>query len=127
MKKQIINTSKAPAPIGPYNQSVKYGNILFVSGQIPYNEETKQLINSGIVDETHQVMKNIGHILSEAGLTFDQVLKATIFIKNMDDFSVINEVYAQYFDAAFAPARECVQVARLPRDVNIEISVICAE
>lgn len=127
MKKQIINTSKAPAPIGPYNQSVKYGNMLFVSGQIPYNEETKQLINSGIVDETHQVMKNIGHILSEAGLTFDQVLKATIFIKNMDDFSVINEVYAQYFDTNIAPARECVQVARLPRDVNIEISVICAE
>ena len=127
MKKEIINTAQAPAPIGPYNQSVKFGNMLFVSGQIPYNEATKQLVETGIADETHQVMKNIGYILDEAGFTFDDVVKATIFIQNMDDFSTINEVYAQYFNPDTAPARECVQVARLPRNVNIEISVICGK
>lgn len=127
MKKEIVNTTQAPAPIGPYNQSVKFGNMLFVSGQIPYDEANKQLINTGISDETHQVMKNIGYILNEAGFTFDDVVKATIFIKDMKDFSTINEVYAQYFNPDTAPARECVQVARLPRDVNIEISVICGK
>lgn len=127
MKKEIVNTTQAPAPIGPYNQSVKFGNMLFVSGQIPYDEANKQLINTDISDETHQVMKNIGYILHEAGFTFDDVVKATIFIKDMEDFSAINEVYAQYFNPDTAPARECVQVARLPRDVNIEISVICGK
>lgn len=127
MKKEIVNTTQAPAPIGPYNQSVKFGNMLFVSGQIPYDEANKQLINTGISDETHQVMKNIGYILHESGFTFDDVVKATIFIKDMEDFSAINEVYAQYFNPDTAPARECVQVARLPRDVNIEISVICGK
>ncbi|HLV46957.1 MAG TPA: RidA family protein [Flavobacterium sp.] len=127
MKKEIVNTTQAPAPIGPYNQSVKFGNMLFVSGQIPYNEATQQLVETGIADETHQVMKNIGYILDEAGFTFDDVVKATIFIQNMDDFSTINEVYAQYFNPDSAPARECVQVARLPRNVNIEISVICGK
>lgn len=127
MKKEIVNTTQAPAPIGPYNQSVKFGNMLFVSGQIPYDEANKQLINTGISDETHQVMKNIGYILHESGFTFDDVVKATIFIKDMEDFSAINEVYAQYFNPDTAPARECVQVARLPRDVSIEISVICGK
>jgi len=127
MKKEIVNTTQAPAPIGPYNQSVKFGNMLFVSGQIPYDEANKQLINTGISDETHQVMKNIGYILHESGFTFDDVVKATISIKDMEDFSAINEVYAQYFNPDTAPARECVQVARLPRDVNIEISVICGK
>jgi len=127
MKKEIVNTTQAPAPIGPYNQSVKFGNMLFVSGQIPYDEANKQLINTGISNETHQVMKNIGYILHESGFTFDDVVKATIFIKDMEDFSAINEVYAQYFNPDTAPARECVQVARLPRDVNIEISVICGK
>lgn len=127
MKKEIVNTTQAPAPIGPYNQSVKFGNMLFVSGQIPYDEANKQLINTGISDETHQVMQNIGYILHESGFTFDDVVKATIFIKDMEDFSAINEVYAQYFNPDTAPARECVQVARLPRDVSIEISVICGK
>lgn len=125
--KKIINTPEAPAPIGPYNQSVQFGNMLFVSGQIPYDESTQQLINSGIADETHQVLKNIQLILKEANYTLEDTVKASIFIKNMDDFAAINEVYAQYFDPANAPARECVQVARLPKDVNIEISVICAK
>lgn len=123
--KKIINSSQAPQPIGPYNHSVLVGDLLFVSGQIPFDQATEQLITSGIVDETQQVMKNLQYILDEAGFTFEQVVKATLFIRNMDEFSKINEVYAQYFNSATAPARECVQVEKLPRNVNIEISVIC--
>ena len=99
--------------------------MLFVSGQIPFNQEEERLVNTGIKDETRQVMENLKAILDEAGFTFEQVVKATIFIANMDDFQSINEIYATYFNADTAPARECVQVARLPRNVNIEISVIC--
>lgn len=123
--KKIINSSKAPAPIGPYNHSVLAGNMLFVSGQIPYNQEKELLVDTGIEDETHQVLQNIKFILEEAGFHFKHVIKATIFITNMDDFQKINNVYASYFDPDTAPARECVQVAKLPRNVNIEISVIC--
>lgn len=122
--KKIINSDKAPAPIGPYNHSNQVGNMLFVSGQIPYNQAEEKLITSGIQDETRQVMENLKFILDEAGFTFEEVVKATVFIRNMDDFGLINEIYAGYFNADTAPARECVQVERLPRNVNIEISVI---
>lgn len=125
--KKIINSSKAPAPIGPYNHSVSVGNFLFISGQIPFDQSTETLITSGIEDETKQVMQNLAHILSEAGMTFENVVKATIFITNMEDFGIINEIYGSYFNSETAPARECVQVAKLPRNVNIEISMICSK
>lgn len=123
--KKIINSSKAPAPIGPYNHSNQAGGFLFISGQIPYNQATQSLITTGIEDQTEQVMQNLSYILQEAGYTFNDVVKATIFIRNMDDFTTINSVYGSYFQSQNAPARECVQVERLPRDVNIEISMIC--
>jgi len=122
--KKIIDSAQAPAPIGPYNHSVAIGDFLFVSGQIPFNQATESLVTSGIQDETKQVMENLQYILTEAGFTFEQIVKATIFIRNMDNFSLINEIYGSYFNSDTAPARECVQVERLPRDVNIEISVI---
>lgn len=125
MSKQIINTTHAPAAIGPYSQAVKHGGLLFVSGQIPINPATGSLVSGSIEEETHQVMKNLSAILSEAGIDFSAVLKATIFIKNMNDFGKINEVYASYFTGNF-PARETVEVARLPKDVNVEIGVIAA-
>lgn len=124
--KQIINTPDAPAPIGPYNQAVKAGNTLYVSGQIPMNPQTGELVTTGIADETRMVMQNLKAILSAAGLTFDNVVKCTIFIMNMDDFITINEVYGQNFGED-APARETVQVSRLPKDVNVEISCIAVD
>lgn len=123
MKKQIINTKSAPAPIGPYNQATKANGMLFISGQIPADPKTGELITSSIEDETHMVMKNLKAILNEAGLTFDNVLKTSIFISDMNNFSKINEVYGSYFSGEY-PARETVQVARLPKDVNVEISAI---
>lgn len=122
-QKQILNTDKAPAAIGPYNQSIKAGNTLYVSGQIPLIPETMELITTGVVDETHQVLKNVQAILEHAGYSFTDVVKATIFISDMGDFAAINEVYAQYFTAN-QPARECVAVKTLPKNVNVEISVI---
>lgn len=122
--KKIINSAKAPAPIGPYNHSVMVGNLLFISGQIPFNQETETLITSGIQDETKQVMQNLKYIIEEAGLTFEHVVKATIFIRDMENFGLINEIYGSYFNTETAPARECVQVEKLPRNVNIEISMI---
>jgi 2-iminobutanoate/2-iminopropanoate deaminase len=122
MSKQIINTTNAPAAIGPYSQAVKSGNLLFVSGQIPIDPATGNLVSDSIEEETHRVMKNLQAILTEAGADFSHVLKATIFIKNMNDFGKINEVYASYFTGNY-PARETVEVARLPKDVNVEISV----
>ena len=126
MEKEIINSPEAPAPIGPYNHAVKFGNMLFVSGQIPFNQERNELITSGIQDETRQCLENVKAILSTAGYGFENVLKATIFITDMGQFSLINEVYATYFTEN-EPARECVQVAALPRGVNVEISVIAAK
>lgn len=125
MSKQIVKTEKAPAAIGPYSQAVMAGGFLFVSGQIPINPKTNELISGNIEDETNQVMKNIEAILSQASLSFSNVVKATIFIKNMDDFATINSVYASYFSYEF-PARETVEVSRLPKGVNVEISVIAA-
>ena len=121
--KQIINTPDAPAPIGPYNQAVKVGDTLYVSGQIPMDPKTSKLVTTGIADETEMVMQNLEAILKAAGLTFDHVVKCTIFIMDMNDFSTINEVYGQRFGND-APARETVQVSRLPKDVNVEISCI---
>lgn len=121
--KQIINTNDAPAPIGPYNQAVKAGNTLYVSGQIPMNPKTGELVSSGIEDETRMVMKNLEAILKAAGLNFGHVVKCTIFIMDMNDFSAINAVYGESFGDD-APARETVQVSRLPKDVNVEISCI---
>ncbi|HVI48315.1 MAG TPA: RidA family protein [Chitinophaga sp.] len=123
MEKQIINTNNAPAPIGPYNQAVKAGNLLFVSGQIPLNPATGELVKSGIVDETHMVMKNLEAILKEAGLSFNNVVKTTIFLTDMNTFPQVNEVYGSYFSGNY-PARETVEVAGLPKGVNVEISVI---
>jgi len=125
--KQIIFSPKAPAPLGPYSQAVKVGNTLYVSGQIAIDQETGQMVNSDIVAETHQVMKNMSYILDAAGLDFSHVVKCSIFVKDLANFQTINGVYGSYFNEATAPARETVEVARLPKDVNIEIScVACA-
>jgi 2-iminobutanoate/2-iminopropanoate deaminase len=123
MPKQIINTAKAPAPIGPYNQAVKAGDLLFVSGQIPIDPLTNELITGSIKDEAHQSMKNIQAILTEAHITFEHVVKTTIFLSDMSLFADVNEVYGSYFNGNF-PARETVAVKGLPKGVNVEISVI---
>lgn len=125
--KQIIHTEDAPAPIGPYNQAVRMGNTVYTSGQIAIDPNTGLLIEGSISEETHQVMRNMQAVLNAAGLNFSQVLKSTIFITNMDDFGAINEVYGSYFDSDTAPARETVQVARLPKNVRVEISMIAAD
>jgi len=124
--KQIINSSSAPAPIGPYSQAVIAGNTLYVSGQIALDAETGELINENITEETHAVMKNLDAILREAGYGFDNVVKCSIFIKSMDDFSTINEAYGQYFKQN-PPARETVEVSKLPKNVNVEISCIAVK
>ncbi len=122
--KNIINTSKAPAPIGPYNQAILKGNTLYTSGQIALNPKTMELVIDSIENETEQVMQNMKAVLEAANMTFENVIKTTIFIMNMSDFAAINKIYANYFDESKAPARETVQVAGLPRGVNIEISMI---
>ena len=122
--KKIIFTDKAPAPIGPYNQAVLVGNTLYTSGQIALNPATMELILDDIETETNQVMQNMKAVLEAAGMTFENVVKSTIFIMNMNDFARINSVYGKYFDENSAPARETVQVAGLPKGVNVEISMI---
>ena len=123
MSKKVINTPNAPAPIGPYSHAVQIGNLLYTSGQVALDANTGNLIMTNISAETHQVMKNLKAILEAAGTDFSHGIKTSIFLKNMDDFSAVNEVYASYFTGNF-PARETVQVAKLPRDVNVEISMI---
>ena len=125
--KKIINTSNAPAPIGPYNQAVLNGDMLCTSGQIAIDPKTGNLITDSIQAETELVMENLKAILTEAGMTFEHVLKSSIFISDMNNFAQINEVYARYFDAETAPARETVEVANLPKFVNVEISVIASK
>ncbi len=125
--KKIINSKNAPAPIGPYNQAVLKNGFLFTSGQIAINPESGKLITSDIVKETTQVMKNVAAVLAEAEMDFSHVIKTTIFIANMEDFAEINKVYGSYFDEKTAPARETVEVANLPKYVNVEISVIAAK
>ena len=124
MMKKIIKTDKAPAPIGPYNQAVLSGNMLFISGQIAINPKTGNLETDDLAAETKLVMENLKAILAEAGLSFDDVIKTSIFISDMNNFAKINEVYGTYFDAETAPARETVEVANLPKFVNVEISAI---
>ena len=123
MSKKIISTTNAPAAIGPYSQANFINGVLYISGQIPINPATGEL-EDGIEKETHQVMKNLKAILEEAGLTFSNVVKATIFLKNMDDFAAMNQIYASYLDENSYPARETVQVSCLPKNVSVEISMI---
>ncbi|TDD95966.1 RidA family protein [Flavobacterium cellulosilyticum] len=122
--KKIIYTENAPAPIGPYNQAVLKGDTLYTSGQIAINPKSGELIIANIEDETNQVMENMKAVLEAAGMTFENVVKTSIFIINMDDFAAINKVYGAYFNEKTAPARETVQVACLPKNVNVEISMI---
>ena len=128
MEKQIINTPSAPAPIGPYNQAVHIGDMLFISGQICIDPATGKLNNQDIQQETHQVMHNLRSILTAADMSFHHVVKTTIFITDMNRFSEINEVYGKYFDSNSSfPARETVQVSALPKFVNVEISMIAVK
>ncbi|OYX85680.1 MAG: reactive intermediate/imine deaminase [Flavobacteriales bacterium 32-34-25] len=122
--KTIIFTEKAPAPIGPYNQAILSGNTLYTSGQIAINPADGTLVTTTIEAETTQVMENLKAVLEAAGMTFENVVKSTIFIINMNDFGAINSVYGSYFNEKTAPARETVQVACLPKNVNIEISMV---
>lgn len=122
--KQIIETKNAPAPIGPYSQAVFVNNTLYTSGQIALDPKSGNLNMETITIETQQVMKNLKAVLEAANMNFDDVVKASIFISNMDDFATINTIYGSYFKEAIAPARETVQVAKLPKNVNVEISVI---
>ncbi|WP_310381340.1 RidA family protein [Flavobacterium sp.] len=122
--KKIIFTEKAPAPIGPYNQAVLKGNTLYTSGQIALNPVTMELVIDTIEAETKQVMVNMKAVLEAAGMTFENVVKTTIFIMDMNDFGKINTIYGSYFNEKTAPARETVQVACLPKNVNVEISMI---
>ena len=122
--KKIIFTENAPAPIGPYNQAVLTGNTLYTSGQIAINPATGELVTTNIEVETAQVMENMKAVLAAAGMTFENVVKTSIFIMDMNDFGAINTVYGSYFNEKTAPARETVQVACLPKNVNVEISMI---
>ena len=122
--KRIINTSNAPKPIGPYNQAVISGDLMFISGQVAFDPNTDELVLDDIQSETKQVMENLKSILEEADLSFNNVVKTTIFLSDMNDFQQVNEVYGSYFSNNQAPARETVEVSRLPKDVNVEISMI---
>ena len=126
--KKIINTKNAPAPIGPYNQAVKINNMLFISGQVAMDpNNNNELVKSSIEDETHQVMKNLSAILEEAGMDFTNVVKTTIFLSDMSYFKEINGIYGSYLKDGEEPARETVAVKTLPKEVNIEISMIAAD
>ena len=123
MKHQVIHTDNAPKAIGPYSQAVKAGNMLFASGQVPFVPETMEIVEGDVKAQTAQSLKNVQAILAEAGLDFSNVVKSTVFIKDMNEFAQINEVYAEFFGEN-KPARACVEVARLPKDVKVEIEVI---
>jgi 2-iminobutanoate/2-iminopropanoate deaminase len=125
--KTIIHTTKAPAPLGPYSQAIQINTMLYTSGQIAINPESNELVLGTIQQETTQVMKNLGAVLEAADMTFEHVIKCTIFISNMENFSAINEVYGSYFNESTAPARETVEVANLPKYVNVEISAIATK
>ena len=128
MKKTIINTKNAPAPIGPYNQAIKIDNMLFISGQVAMDpQNNNELIKSSITDETHQVMKNLSAILEEAGMDFTNVVKTTIFLSDMSYFKEINSIYGSYLKDGEEPARETVAVKTLPKEVNVEISMIAID
>lgn len=127
MKKEIITTLNAPAPIGPYNQAVKIGNTLYISGQIPLKASSMELLNGTIKEETQLVMENLQSILEAAGMTFENVVKSSIFIDDIKNFGEVNQVYGAYFDNDTAPARETVAVKTLPKSVRIEISMIAVK
>ncbi|WP_417360484.1 Rid family detoxifying hydrolase [Galbibacter sp.] len=122
--KQIINTDKAPAPLGPYNQAVLAGDTLYISGQIAINPTTNELITTGVEDEAKLVMENLKAVLTAASMTFENVVKSSIFLNDMADFAKINTIYGSYFNEQTAPARETVAVQTLPKHVNVEISMI---
>lgn len=125
--KTIVNTTSAPAPIGPYSQAIQVSSpahTLYVSGQIAIDPHTRNLVSDSLENEAHQVMANIEAILNEAGAKFDDVVKCSIFLKDMNNFAVVNKIYGQYFDGQTPPARECIEVARLPKEMNVEISVV---
>lgn len=122
--KKIISTNNAPAPIGPYNQAVQYGNTVYLSGQVAFNPDSMELVLDDIPSETKQVMENLKAVLHAAEMTFENVVKTSIFLSDMNNFDQVNKVYGSYFDDETAPARETVQVARLPKSVNVEISMI---
>jgi 2-iminobutanoate/2-iminopropanoate deaminase len=124
--KKIIETSGAPAPIGPYSQAVGVGNLLFISGQIPIDPATNELVSGSVEDETKQVMLNLETILTKAGYSFSDIVKTTIFLSDMSYFAKVNEIYGSYFQSDF-PARETVAAAGLPKNVNVEISVIASK
>ena len=122
--KKIITSKNAPSPIGPYNKAVIANGFMYISGQVGMNPKTGKIIKDSISEETEQVMKNLSSILNEASISFENVVKTTIFLSDMNDFSLVNEVYGKYFDEDTAPARETVQVSKLPLGVNVEISMI---
>ena len=124
--KKIIHTDKAPTPIGPYSQAIQFGNMLYTSGQIAINPATGKLEIEDITAETTLVMENLRAVLQAAGMNFEHVIKASIFVSDMHNFTAINQVYATYFNEATAPARETVEVANLPKFVNVEISMIAS-
>ncbi len=121
-----MNSPNAPAPVGPYNHSVAFNGVLYASGQIALDPTTGQMIQEDIEQETHQVMKNIKALLDNASIGFEDIIKCSVFVSDMNNYSRINTVYATYFDDETAPARELVEVARLPKDANVEISIIAA-
>ena len=125
--KEIKNTTKAPSPVGPYNQAVQAGDTLYLSGQIALDPSTGALVLESIEAETHQVMKNLQAVLTNAGMTFEHVVKCSVFVQNMQNYGRINAVYSEYFNDDTAPARELVQVAALPKYVNVEISAIAVK
>lgn len=128
MPHTIVYSDQAPAAIGPYSQAIQAGNTLYVSGQIALDPTTGQLAGGGdVAQETHQVMRNLQAVLAAAGLTLRDVVKCSIFVKDLGNFALINEIYGSYFDAEYAPARETVEVSRLPRDVQVEISCIAVK
>lgn len=126
MSRRVIRTDKAPAPVGPYNQAiVASGELVFVAGQISLDPSTGKIVHEGdVTGQTQQVMANLEAILTSAGATFEDVVKTTVFLADMNDFAAVNAVYAKYFDEATAPARACVQVSRLPKDVLVEIECV---
>lgn len=124
-QKTIVRTDRAPQAIGPYSQGVGFGGLFFFSGQIAIDPDTGELIDGDVVDQTRLVMENLQSVLEAAGLNFDHVVRTTIFLADMDDFSTVNEIYGEYFDDN-PPARACVEVSRLPKDVQIEIDAIAA-
>lgn len=127
MKKQIIQTHNAPAPIGPYNQAIKVNDTLYLSGQIPLLPETMTLVEGDLEKETRQVMENLKAVLEAANMTFEHVVKTSIFLDDMQNFGVVNEIYGSYFNEKTAPARETVEVRNLPKYVRVEISMIAVD